>query len=546
MFNGLYLINQGPKNYKKISGGKSMTAFLVAFVAGFAYYARRFMGDLYLERPIIIGPIVGLICGDVQTGLIVGGTMELIFMGAADIGGSVPSNYCVGSAIGTYFAVVNSWSVEQALVIAIPAAMLGSFFELFAKTFGVFFVNAGEKMAEKSNVKGIAALTHLGNIFHGLAYAIPVFLAALLGAPAVDAFMKGVPAWLNLGITLAGKTLPALGFALLLNTLASNKLIPFFFIGFIITVYAGTGVVGTSILAGLVAFVIMAFQPKTADDDLDSEAAPAAGEVQSALEPGDVKRLYWRSFAIQSAFSFDRMQAMGFTWGLLPILKRIYANNPEGLADALKRHLAFFNTFPWLSSSPLVLAAEMEIKKARGENIDAQAIQGLKSSLMGPLAGIGDSMFHGTARPIMGGICASLALSGNAAAPWIFFISLLALHLFCRWWVMKQSIAMGERMFSVFASSSFRKFMEGAMITGLMAAGALVGTWLNFTTPLKYVKDGATISIQNMLNGIFPKLLPLGLTMLVFFFIRKGVKTTYIMLGIMVASIILGALKWLG
>jgi len=523
-----------------------MTAFLVAFVAGFAYFGRRFMGDLYLERPIIIGPIVGLICGDVHTGLIVGGTMELIFMGAADIGGSVPSNYCVGSALGTFFAVANNLSVEQALVIAIPAALLGSFFELFAKTIGVFFVNAAEKMAEKSNVGGIAALTHLGNLAHALSYAIPVFIAALLGAQAVDAFMSSVPAWLNLGITLAGKTLPALGFALLLNTLASNKLIPFFFIGFIITVYAGTGVVGTAILAALVAYVLMSFSPSKDDEDLESDTPPAAGEVQSALEPGDVKSLYWRSFAIQSSFSFDRMQAMGFTWGLLPILKRIYKDNPEGLADALKRHLAFFNTFPWLSSSPLVLAAELEIKKARGENIDTQAIQGLKSSLMGPLAGIGDSMFHGTARPIMGGICASLALSGNGAAPWIFFISLLALHLFCRWWVMKRSMVMGERMFAVFASSSFRKFMEGAMITGLMAAGALVGTWLNFITPLAYKKDGATISIQNMLNGIFPKLLPLSLVLLVFFFIRKGVKTTYIMLGLMAVSILLGALRILG
>ena len=88
--------------------------------------------------------------------------------------------------------------------------------------------------------------------------------------------------------------------------------------------------------------------------------------------------------------------------------------------------------------------------------------------------------------------------------------------------------------------------MEGAMITGLMAAGALVATWLNFITPLTYVKDGAKISIQNMFNGIFPKLLPLALTMIVFFCVRKNIKTTYIMLGIIIGSIILGALKILG
>jgi PTS system mannose-specific IID component len=521
-----------------------MTAFLIALVTGFAYYARRFMGDLFLERPIVLGPIVGLICGDLQTGLIVGGTMELIFMGAADIGGSVPSNYAIGSALGTYFAVASKLSIEQALAIAIPAALLGSFFELFAKTIGVFFVNAAEKMAEKSNVKGIAFLVHLGNIAHGLSYAIPVFVAVQVGADMVSGFMAGIPAWLNLGITLTGKTLPALGFALLLSSLATNKLLPFFFIGFVVAVYTSAGVLGTAVLAALVALVLMTFRTNGASDD--SGSSDTSGGITSALEPGDMKKLFWRSFGIQSSFSFDRMQAMGFTWGLLPILQREYQNKPEALAEALKRHLAFYNTMPWLSAPPLALSAEMEIRKARGESIDGQAIQGLKSSLMGPLAGVGDAMFHGTLRPIMGGICASLALSGNGAAPFIFFIVLNVIHCLVRWWTLKRSVLLGDRMFAMFATSSFRNFMEGAMITGLMSAGALVATWLNFTTPLTYVKDGATIALQNMFNGIFPKILPLSLTMLVFFFVRKGVKTTHIMLGIIAGSIILGALKILG
>jgi PTS system mannose-specific IID component len=523
-----------------------MHAFLIALVTGFAYWSRRFLGDFYIERPIILGPLVGLICGDLQTGLVVGGTLELIFMGAVDIGGSVPSNYAIGSAIGTYFAITAKLSLEEALAIAIPAALVGSFFEVFAKTIGVFFVNAAEKLAEKSDVKGIARLTHLGNLAHGLAYAIPVFLAISVGQEVVSGFMAGVPEWFRLGMSLAGKTLPALGFALLLSSLAINKLIPFFFIGFFVAAYTTAGVVGTSVLAVLVAIVLMAFRADNSAslDDLDgSGAAEVSGNAQSVLEPGDVKTLFWRSFAIQSSFSFDRMQAMGFTWGLLPILKREYKNDPAGLSDALKRHLSFYNTFPWLSSSPLVLAAEMEIKKARGQNVDGQAIQGFKSALMGPLAGIGDSMFHGTARPIIGGICASLALNGTSAAPFIFLVVIIALHCGVRWWIMQRSLAMGDKMFGMFSSAKVRNFMEGAMITGLMATGALVATWLNFTTPLTYVKDGAEISIQNMFNGIFPKILPLGLTMLVFFFVRKGVKTTYIMLGLIAASIVLGALK---
>src|SRR5690606_34199229 len=120
------------------------TALVLAFLAGFAYFSRLFLGDLYLERPIILGPVVGLVMGDVQTGLIVGGTLEFVFMGAVDIGGSVPPNYAIGAVLGTAFAISTGQGIEAALLVAIPASLLGSFFEVLAKTFSSEFVNAAE------------------------------------------------------------------------------------------------------------------------------------------------------------------------------------------------------------------------------------------------------------------------------------------------------------------------------------------------------------------------------------------------------------------
>ena len=519
------------------------TALIVAFLAGFAYFGRRFMGDLYLERPIVLGPLVGLVMGDMGTGLLIGGTLEFIFMGAVDIGGSVPSNYAIGSAIGTAFAISTGSSVEMTLAVAIPAAMLGSFFEMFAKTIGSFFADASEKFAEQGNTKGIAVLMHLGNLAHALSYAIPTFLALAIGTDMVKSLMESIPPWLSLGITLTGKTLPALGFALLLSSLATSKLMPFFFIGFMFTAYTNFGVLGVAVLAILVAMIIQSLRAEEEDEDF-AHGAPAARE--SLLLKSDVKTLYWRSFAIQSAFSFDRMQAIGFTWALTPILEREYKNDKEGLAAALKRHLAFFNTFPWIPGPIFAIVAEMEIKKARGENIDGQAIQGVKSSLMGPIAGLGDSLIHGTLRPVLGGICASLALTGNYAAPFIFFFGANAVHLALRWVTLQKSCEMGERAFGVLASSGFRKFMEGATMTGLMSAGALVGTWLNVRTPIQYKIDNAVVSLQTMLDGVFPKLIPLAITLTVFYFVRKGVKTTYLMLTMIAISMVLGALGILG
>ena len=160
----------------------NMTSVLeTARLAGFAYFGRRFLGDLFLERAIVLGPLTGLIMGDLHTGLIVGGTLELIFMGASDIGGSVPVNLPIGSTLGTAFAIAGNLSPEAALAIAVPAAIAGSFFELLAKTISTIFVAGAENFADHGNTNGIALMVHVGNLVHFLADFLPCFLALSLG-----------------------------------------------------------------------------------------------------------------------------------------------------------------------------------------------------------------------------------------------------------------------------------------------------------------------------------------------------------------------------
>jgi PTS system mannose-specific IID component len=170
-------------------------------------------------------------------------------MGAADIGGTVPPNYTIGSILGAAFAISSGQGIETALLIAIPAALLGSFCELLAKTVSVFFVNMADKMAETGNWKGISRVLHLGNLAHFLADAIPTFIALVLGANAVKTITSDIPEWLKNGISVSGSILPALGFALLLSSLASPALFPFFFIGFLLAAYTNMGVLGVAVLA---------------------------------------------------------------------------------------------------------------------------------------------------------------------------------------------------------------------------------------------------------------------------------------------------------
>ncbi|MDF2628097.1 MAG: system mannose-specific component [Symbiobacteriaceae bacterium] len=519
----------------------TVTALLLACLAGFAYFSRRFLGDWYLERPIVLGPLVGLIMGDFNTGLIIGGTLELIFMGAADIGGAVPPNYNIGTVVGTALAIASGQGLETALVIAVPAALLGSFFELLAKTFSSVFVNAADRYADRGDDKGIARMMHLGNLFHFLADAVPTFVALSLGTEAVKTMANSIPAWLSRGVGLAGNMLPALGFALLLNSLAPGAMLPFFFIGFLLAAYTNFGVLGIAVLAFLVALVMQS-QRKSADEVDEAAIASGAG-VSDTMDKADLRTLFYRSFALQSAFSFDRMQALGWTWSLVPVLKKAYKNNPEEYKAALKRHLTFFNTHMWVHGPILAMTADMEIRRGRGEEVDEQAIQGLKGSLMGPLAGIGDSMFHGTLRPIVGGICASLALQGNPIAPVLFFVVVNVVHVYVSYYTLHAGYRFGERAIAMLASGGLRRVMEGASMVGLMAVGALTGSWLNVKTPMVYTVEKAAVKVQTMLDGIMPKILPLVLVMLVFWLVRKQKKTTSIMLGLIAAALILGGFK---
>lgn len=516
------------------------TAFILAFFAGFAYFGRRFLGDLYLERAIVLGPLTGLIMGDLKTGLLVGGTMELIFMGASDIGGSVPPNLPVGTTLGTAFAISQGLQLQEALVIAVPAALLGSFFELLAKTISTIFVTGAERYADQGNGGGVALMVHLGNLVHFLADFIPTFVGLALGGQAIAALSASLPDSLRAGIGVAGNILPALGFGILLSTLATPALLPWFFLGFVLAAYAKFDVLGVAFVGILIAAI---FVIQRGGLQLVRPAEEAEKEVVSLVPPAARRQIFWRSFALQSAFSFDRMQALGFTWALMPFLKQIYGNTAE-YARALRRHLTFFNTHMWIPGPIFAMVAELEARRAKNpEEVDVQSIQAVKGSLMGPLAGIGDSMFHGTLRPLLGGISASLALQGNPLAPLIFLFGTNIVHVYVRYFTQNYGFRLGGNLFERIDQAGLRRLMESAAIAGLMGVGGLVGTWLSITTPLAYTIQNSSVSIQGMLDSIMPKLLPLLTTLLVYWAIRRGVKTLTIMIILVIVGLVFGALK---
>jgi mannose/fructose/N-acetylgalactosamine-specific phosphotransferase system component IIC len=236
-------------------------SLLIAFIVAAFYLARRIGGDPQLERPIILGPIVGLIAGDFQTGLIVGGTLELVFIGAATFGGTAPPNVAIGSAVGIALAIASGEGVEAALVLAVPAAVLGTFCELFAKTVCSFLVHRADSAAEEARGRSILRVIWVGNGVHFFAYFIPTFLALYFGSTAVENFINSLSDDVMAAMNTAAAILPAVGFGILLSVLYNKTLFPVFFAGFAISAFSGFTVIGIAILATALVLVIMRRRP---------------------------------------------------------------------------------------------------------------------------------------------------------------------------------------------------------------------------------------------------------------------------------------------
>ncbi len=277
----------------------------------------------------------------------------------------------------------------------------------------------------------------------------------------------------------------------------------------------------------------------TADETPD--VAVARTDVPE-LTKRDHYSIFFRSTFLLGSFNFERMQAIGFAVSMMPAIKRFYPKQ-EDQADALKRHLEFFNTQPWIASGVIGVTAAMERQRARGENIDESAISAVKVGLMGPFAGVGDPITWGTARPVLAALGASFALQGNYLGPIIFFLGMSVIRVLMRWYGQKWGYERGTALVADMGGGQLRKITQGAAILGLFVMGALVNKWttIKFPTVISSYTNQAGEQVTETLQGILDSLLPgvaaLGLTFLCMWLMRKGVNAMWIILGMFALGI---------
>ena len=273
---------------------------------------------------------------------------------------------------------------------------------------------------------------------------------------------------------------------------------------------------------------------------------------QKKLTPGDIRGVFIRSNLFQGSWNFERMQALGFCFSMVPAIKRLYPENNDARRQAIKRHLEFFNTHPYVAAPVLGVTLAMEEQRANGAEIDDGAINGIKVGLMGPLAGVGDPIFWGTVRPVFAALGAGIAMSGSLLGPLLFFILFNVVRLATRYYGVAYGYRKGVDIVQDMGGGFLQKLTEGASILGRFVMGALVNKWTHVNIPLVVStitgQDGQTrvTTVQTILDQLMPGLVPLLLTFACMWLLRKKVNALWIIVGFFVIGIVGYAIGLLG
>ncbi|WP_191465398.1 PTS sugar transporter subunit IIC [uncultured Enterococcus sp.] len=243
-----------------------LEALLVGLVVALVWFLEKMGGTPMVNRPLIICTLVGLVLGDLKSGIMIGASLELVFMGAIQVGAAVPPDVLVGSSLGAAFAIITGKGAAVALTLALPIAILAQSLKVIIFIVRSWFMNFAVSLAKNANIKGMFALNMFGLILQCLMYFIVVFIAIIFGSNAVEVFVNNIPQNIMNGLQVAGNLLPAVGFALLLLPMMNKSNILYFILGFLMISYGKLPIIAVTLIGVILAFIIV-FEMKTSDTE---------------------------------------------------------------------------------------------------------------------------------------------------------------------------------------------------------------------------------------------------------------------------------------
>ena len=234
-----------------------MQALLVGLVA-FVGFLECGIGNSMIQRPIVMGPLVGLVLGDLTMGLQVGATLELAFMGTQAIGSALPPEITAGGILGTAFAITSGAGVEAAIALCLPIASLALIVKnLYYVVVRGWMLHMSDTCAAAGDEAGVARWHWISFLSYVVVMSVICGAAFAVGGPAVEAVLAVIPDFVQDGLTVASGILPALGFAQLASMLFNKDVAPYFFVGFLISAYLGVPVLGVALLGVLLVILLL-------------------------------------------------------------------------------------------------------------------------------------------------------------------------------------------------------------------------------------------------------------------------------------------------
>jgi len=500
-----------------------LQAVLVAIAAYLAMSVWPFgVGYFTLYRPLVGGTVVGLILGDVQRGMAFGAALNAVHLGFVSTGGSLPSDLVTAGYIGTALALASGLNVDAALAtFGIPLGLLGGFLWLGRMTLGSVFVHWADACAERGDTRGVAAV----NLWAGqglllFLYAIPTFVTVYYGQRGIDHILALIPSTLVAALSVVGGMLPAVGIGLLLRSIGRARLIPYFVVGFVLAAYFELPILVISLLGAAAAWVAAGDVHLTRPDGVPEERAGVKRVSRRVLWGA-----WWRwVMYLHASYNYERLQALGFAHAMKPVIEYLYPK-AAGRAAALRRHLAFFNSEPQFGALVPAAVVAMEEERASGADISDETINGVKSGLMGPLAGVGDSLIQGLATPLLLSMGIGLAQRGSLAGPLLYTLIVSALILGSSYAFWTLGYRWGRVSVSrVLSSGWIQVVSDGAAVVGMTALGGLAATVVRFSTTATLTVGQVVISLQaDVLDAVLRGLLPVTLVAFVWWMLAQHV-----------------------
>ena len=529
-----------------------------------------------LYRPLVAGFFVGLILGDPAQGTLIGAAINIPYLGFISAGGNLPADASLAGWVGTTVALASGLDPTKAIPIAFGLGMLGTIIFYGRMALDSVFAHWADARAEKADIGGVAFMNVVpGQLFLLVASFVPVFLLALNGPAAVQDVLNRLPLWAVNGLVIAGGILPAIGIALNMRFIFRGAAIPYFFIGFILmtATHQSMSLVVIAALGLALAYLHLTFvRPSVwvaaADESPATSAAPAtssAGAAASSAGPapelavrltrGDLIRSWvlWTFFA-HANYNYERLQGTGFAHAMTPIIKRLYTT-PDEIRAALKRHLVFFNTEPNFGNVVHGTVIAMEEQRANGAPIDDDAINSVKSGLMGPMAGIGDTLSQSTITPILLALGIGIAggtasgsvvpqLTGTTGNPlgailYMVLVSVVIVAIGYTAWM--QGYARGKSFVTdILRSGAIDRVLVGAGVLGNMVLGALAAKFVVVNLAPTVTIAGAQMNLQAaIIDPLFPGALALGLVVMTWWLLRRTsplkLLTIYLVFAILAA-----------